>query len=78
MRMRDLEQLLIEKVIQEKWIRKYGEEESFGALKSECRHYEEQSNESSGDDDANNVKVQLNNEKLEKELAESIKINPLL
>ncbi|KAL7462769.1 hypothetical protein ACHAXS_003145, partial [Conticribra weissflogii] len=55
MRMRDLEQTLIEKVNEVNWVTKYGEEESFGVLKSECRFAK----------------------KVEKELSETMKLNPL-
>ena len=36
MRMRELEELLVQKVKGVAWVKRYGEEESFGVLKSEC------------------------------------------
>ena len=36
MQMRELEDVLRSKVVEPKWVSKYGEEESFGCLKSEC------------------------------------------
>jgi len=61
MRMRELEELLVRRVGGVTWVKKYGEEESFGVLKAEC----------SSDDDGNDE------EELEKKLREVIKINPL-
>ena len=62
MRMRDLERKLIERANGAKWVRKYGEEGSFGLLKKEM-----DSATDGGSAD----------ESLEKELAETIKLNPL-
>ena len=62
MRMRELEELLVQKVKGVGWVKRYGEEESFGVLKSECNE----------DDGTNN-----NKEELEKKVAETIKLNPL-
>ena len=62
MRMRELEELLIQRVKGVGWVSKYGEEESFGVLRGECK------DESSSDD--------MDSE-LEKKLAETIKLNPL-
>lgn len=64
MRMREMEQLLISRVNGVKWVRKYGEEESFGVLKKECQAAEEDEQPAS-------------DEALEKQLADTIKINPL-
>ena len=65
MRMRELEELLVQKVKGVGWVKRYGEEESFGVLKSEC-------NEDDGASSNNN-----NKEELEKKVAETIKLNPL-
>eukprot|EP00986_Skeletonema_menzelii_P006576 scaffold2505_cov157-Skeletonema_menzelii.AAC.3 len=67
MRMRELEGLLVGKVKGVGWVSKYGEEESFGVLKSEC------SSSSNEDDDEDGTKK----EELEKKVAEMIKLNPL-
>ena len=64
MRMRELEELLVQKVKGVAWVKRYGEEESFGVLKSECNEDEDGTN--------NN-----NKEELEKKVAETIKLNPL-
>eukprot|EP00985_Skeletonema_marinoi_P031758 scaffold37787_cov153-Skeletonema_marinoi.AAC.20 len=61
MRMRELEELLVRRVGGVGWVKKYGEEESFGVLKAEC----------SSNDDGNDK------EELEKKLREVIKVNPL-
>ena len=66
MRMRELESTLIGKVNTAKWPRKYGEEESFGCLKKECKYVEE-----------NKDLASSTSEDLEKQLAETIKNNPL-
>ena len=71
MRMRDLESTLVRKVNAVTWVKKYGEEECFGILKSECRHMEKNF-EGSMEGSNNETK-----EELEKQLAETIKINPL-
>lgn len=63
MRTRELEQLLVQKVNAVKWVRKYGEEESFGLWKKECQ-LEEEGNA-------------LVDEACEKQVAETIKLNPL-
>mmetsp|Transcript_23234 Transcript_23234/g.46344 ORF Transcript_23234/g.46344 Transcript_23234/m.46344 type:complete len:303 (+) Transcript_23234:212-1120(+) len=65
-RMRDLEQTLIEKVNEANWVTKYGEEESFGVLKGECRFAK------TGEESGNTA------EEVEKELSEMLKLNPLL
>lgn len=67
MRMRELEQLLVGRVNGVKWVRKYGEEESFGVFKGECQLVDKADIEQSSDD----------SEGLEKKLAENIKLNPL-
>lgn len=69
MRMNELEELLVQRVGSVGWVKKYGEEESFGVLGAECQ--------SQGGDDiaANNNNNQEDLEK--KKLAETIKINPL-
>jgi hypothetical protein len=69
MRMRELEGVLRARVIRSKWVRKYGEEESFGCLRSECLHVEKC-------EDAASAAMVLNDD-LEKQLAETIKMNPL-
>ena len=61
MRMRDLESNMIQKVNGVEWVTKYSEEESFGLLKKECQLI------------ADEEKI-LNNDK---QLAETIKMNPL-
>ena len=61
MRMRELEELLVQKVKGVGWVKRYGEEESFGVLKSECN-----------EDGTNN-----NKEELDKKVGETIKLNPL-
>lgn len=66
MRMRELESTLRTRVIEAKWVRKYGEEESFGCLKSEFVHVE-----------TNEENAMVLSDELEKQLAETIKINPL-
>ena len=63
MRMRELEHLLVQRVNEAKWVRKYGEEESFGLLKKECQLAENLEN--------------VDNDAVEKQLADTIKINPL-
>jgi len=65
MRVRELEQVLLQKVNGVEWVRKYGEEESFGVLKKECQFVEEEASDSTS------------NGSLEKQLADTIKINPL-
>jgi len=70
MRMRELEDVLITRVNGAKWVGKYGEEESFGVLKKECQFADETNNVS--DDNETSL------ETIEKQLAETIKINPLL
>ncbi|KAL7554871.1 hypothetical protein ACHAWF_018416 [Thalassiosira exigua] len=67
MRMRDLERTLMQRASSAKWVRKYGEEGSFGVLKKEL--------EEPGAD-VEDVGP-LKDEALEKELAETIKMNPL-
>jgi hypothetical protein len=67
MRMRELEELLVQKVKGVGWVKRYGEEESFGVLKSECKE----------DDGASNNNKNNNKEELEKKVAETIKLNPL-
>jgi len=67
MRMRELERTLLERVNDASWVRKYGEEESFGVLKNECKIIEAEGDVSSNNDEG-----------LEKQLAETIKMNPLL
>lgn len=69
MRMRELESVLRGRVINAEWVRKYGEEESFGCLMSECLHVEES-------EELTSSTLVLNDE-LEKQLAETIKMNPL-
>ena len=64
MRMRDLERLLVERVNGVTWVTKYGEEESFGLLKIECQATQ-------------NDKDVAGEVQLEKQLAETIKTNPL-
>jgi len=64
MRMRDLERLLVERVNGVTWVTKYGEEESFGLLKMECQATE-------------NDKDVAGEVQSEKQLAETIKTNPL-
>ena len=66
MRMRELEQVLVSRVNDVTWVRKYGEEESFGLLKKEAALLLEEEQTVSDD-----------NEALEKQLADTIKINPL-
>jgi hypothetical protein len=61
MRMRDLETNMIQKVNGVEWVTKYSEEESFGLSKKECQLIAEE------EDILNN----------DKQLAETIKINPL-
>ncbi|KAL7536504.1 hypothetical protein ACHAXR_007209 [Thalassiosira sp. AJA248-18] len=73
MRMRELEQLVIERVHSVKWVRKYGEEESFGVLKKECQKIEDAAN----DEGKQSSPSPDSDEALEKQLAETIKINPL-
>ena len=63
MRMRELEELLIQRVKGVGWVSKYGEEESFGVLRGECK---DDASPSSGMDS-----------EVEKKLAETIKLNPL-
>ena len=65
MRMRELEQGMIQKANEVNWVTKYGEEESFGLLKMECQA-------TANDKDVAGEKAQL-----EKQLAEMIKTNPL-
>ena len=67
MRMRELEELLVQKVKGVGWVKRYGEEESFGVLRSECS-----SSSNEGEDGTNN-----NKEELDKKVAETIKLNPL-
>lgn len=67
MRMRELEQVLVSRVNDVTWVRKYGEEESFGLLKKEAALLLEEDKQTVSDD----------NEALEKQLADTIKINPL-
>ena len=66
--MRELEQLLVQRVNETSWVRKYGEEESFGVMKEECQQFADGAGERllADDDDAMN-----------RALAENIKINPL-
>eukprot|EP00956_Cyclotella_meneghiniana_P031126 scaffold80752_cov69-Cyclotella_meneghiniana.AAC.2 len=64
MRMRELEQVLRSKVSDAEYVYKYGEEMSFGLLKSELKL--------EGDSEA------VISDELEKELSNAIKINPLL
>ena len=66
MRMRELEELLIQRVRSVGWVSKYGEEENFGVLRGECRQ--------DGKDDASSSNM---DSELEKKLAETIKLNPL-
>mmetsp|Transcript_35067 Transcript_35067/g.73968 ORF Transcript_35067/g.73968 Transcript_35067/m.73968 type:complete len:318 (+) Transcript_35067:30-983(+) len=73
MRIRELEGLLIKKVNDVKWVGKYGEEESFGVLKKECQQQQQLENADDGASDDNEAV-----EAIEKQLADSIKINPLL
>ena len=68
MRMRELEEVLITRVNGAAWVGKYGEEESFGVLKKECQLADEKAK----DDNETSL------ETIEKQLAETIKINPLL
>jgi hypothetical protein len=68
MRMRELEELLVQRVSGVGWVKKYGEEESFGVLRAEC------SSNSNNDDPSTKTTT---SEELEKKLAETIKINPL-
>lgn len=70
MRMRELEQGTIQKVNEVNWVTKYGEEESFGLLKKECKHAASTNDEAPSSDEG--VVGEL-----EKQLAETIKINPL-
>lgn len=63
MRMRDLERLLVERANGVAWVRKYGEEGSFGVSKKEC---ERCATAEDGVDEA-----------AERELAETINIDPL-
>jgi hypothetical protein len=67
MRMRELEELLIQRVKGVGWVSKYGEEESFGVLRGECLQDKDGASSSSSDMDT----------ELEKKLAETIKLNPL-
>ena len=67
MRMRELEHTLRVRVNAAEWIFDYGEEMSFGLLRKECERARE------GAETADYL-----TEELEKELAENIKINPLL
>ncbi|KAL3778491.1 hypothetical protein HJC23_000504 [Cyclotella cryptica] len=69
MRMRELERILRATVIQSNWVRKYGEEESFGCLRSECLHVETSEGATSSG--------MVLKDDLEKQLAETIKMNPL-
>ena len=71
MRMRELEEVLITRVNEAEWVGKYGEEEIFGVLKKECQFAEEANNAS---DDNNETSF----ETIEKQLAKTVKINPLL
>ena len=63
MRMNELEKELAKRVGSVGWVGKYGEEESFGVLRGECR---------GEDDDGASVK-----EEVEKKVGEVIKMNPL-
>ena len=45
MRMRELEELLVRRVGGVGWVKKYGEEESFGVLKAECSSEDESDTE---------------------------------
>jgi hypothetical protein len=66
MRMRELEELLIQRVKGVGWVSKYGEEESFGVLRGECKDDKDGASSSSDMDS-----------EVEKKLAETIKLNPL-
>mmetsp|Transcript_15574 Transcript_15574/g.24162 ORF Transcript_15574/g.24162 Transcript_15574/m.24162 type:complete len:303 (+) Transcript_15574:140-1048(+) len=66
MRMNELENLLVERVQGVGWVKKYGEEASFGVLRAEC-------DSSGSDNDGGGSKK----EELEKQVGEMIKINPL-
>jgi hypothetical protein len=67
MRMRELEELLIQRVKGVGWVSKYGEEESFGVLRGECKDDKDGASSSPSDMDM----------EVEKKLAETIKLNPL-
>ncbi|KAL9180719.1 hypothetical protein ACHAXT_011172 [Thalassiosira profunda] len=64
MRLRELEDALVEKVTGTAWVTKYGEEGSFGVSKKECRWSADDASEA--DDEA-----------AEKELAEKLRFDPL-
>lgn len=64
MRMNELEDLLVERVEGVAWVKKYGEQESFGVLRVEC---DKDENSSDG----------KKKEELKKQVGEMIKINPL-
>ncbi len=67
MRMNELENLLVERVQGVGWVKKYGEEASFGVLRAEC-------DTSGSDDDGGGGSKK---EELEEQVGEMIKINPL-
>jgi len=69
MRMRELEQLLLQKATGAKWVVRYGEQENFGLLKKECTFYTSDENDEQS--------TTASDEEVEKALAELIKLNPL-
>lgn len=74
MRMRELEQELMRKVNGAKWVRRYGEEEIFGVLKKECEQHQRRL---AGGEELDALEEE-GAETVEKQLADTIKINPLL
>ena len=67
--MRELEQLLVQRVNETSWVMKYGEEESFGVMKEECQQFADGGGERQLADD--------DDDDMNRALAENIKINPL-
>jgi len=68
MRMRELERELAARVNTAKWVAKYGEHGSFGVLKSECKRAVDDANKSEG--------IEIDS-KVEKELTNRIRDDPL-
>lgn len=78
MRMRQLEQLLRDKVGMVESVWRYGEEMNYGLIKSEKNYCNKNNNNNnSGEEDTAAVSLQLD-EEMEKKLGENLKMNPLL